>query len=69
MPAFATVLQQAALFFVLNQDDRNACYACLGAQAVDEIDDTFDLEAFVLADAQQMLDVDDQQCSGHGDFL
>ncbi|MNR65680.1 hypothetical protein D3C85_1888310 [compost metagenome] len=54
---------------MLNQDDRNACHACPGAQAVDEIDDTLDLEAFILADAQQMLDVDDQQCSGHGDFL
>ncbi|MNY78687.1 hypothetical protein D3C86_2190490 [compost metagenome] len=66
MPAFAAVLQQVALFFVLDQDDRDVGGPGFGAEVVDGVDDALDVEAFILAGAQRALDIDDQECGAHG---
>ncbi|MNW06961.1 hypothetical protein D3C71_2034610 [compost metagenome] len=59
----------AARFFVLDEYHRHAGLSRPGRKIVDGGDDTRDLKTLVLACAQGLLYIDDQQCSGHGSVL
>ena len=48
LPAFGTVSQLVALFFVLDEDDRDACFASLDTEVVDVLDNALDLKTCLL---------------------
>ncbi|MNT81823.1 hypothetical protein D3C72_2214630 [compost metagenome] len=51
---------------MLDQEYRRAGIPGPRGEGVDPLDDPFDLEGGLVADTERALDVDDQECSGHG---
>ncbi|MNN78099.1 hypothetical protein D3C81_1946180 [compost metagenome] len=66
LPALAAELEGPAVLLMLDQENRRASGPRLGADHIDRLDDPVDFEGGVFADTERALDVDDQECGGHG---
>ena len=60
LPTVRTMHEWTVLFFVLNQNHRNASVAGALAQIIDRGDHAVDFKALIFTSTQRLLDVDDQ---------
>jgi len=67
LPACGVEPHRFVFLFVLNEHDRRANSSGLRGDTVDSLNDSFDVECGPLPLAECVLNVDDEESSGHGE--
>jgi hypothetical protein len=65
LPVFTAIVHLAALRLVLDDDHKRTGSSRLARDQIDAIDDAFDFVRGLFARAQDLLDIDDQECGRH----